>query len=140
MDNHKNVAFAKARRLNLLKNGYKELKTIDELKEEPKGLITYIDVEGNYYKGGFLKRITDDNIIITDMNKTHKVPIENLKRFYVRSPLRLLNRKPLKTNFRVKIGGVTIYYARDNLDKTRFKQTLRYKKLKDWYEKYGIKE
>lgn len=41
--------------------------------------------------------------------------------------------KQKKTNFPVKLGGVTIFYAQNNYDVKRFMCTDRYVNLLNWY-------
>jgi|WetSurMetagenome_2_1015567.scaffolds.fasta_scaffold1316527_1 hypothetical protein len=131
-----NKAFHEARQKNLLKNGYKKINTKDELLEEEKGLITFIDKNNNFHKGGFITKISKDNLTWSNLKTQNKIPFEDIKIMYVRSPLRLLNRTKKVTQYHAKIGGVIIYYAQDNFDLLRFKETNRYKKLLEWYNKY----
>uniref|UniRef100_A0A6G6AA77 Uncharacterized protein n=1 Tax=Borely moumouvirus TaxID=2712067 RepID=A0A6G6AA77_9VIRU len=51
----------------------------------------------------------------------------------------LVKAKQSKTNFPIKIGKVIVYYASDNFDVKRFKNTKKYTTMCKWYEIFGEK-
>lgn len=40
------------------------------------------------------------------------------------------------TKFPVRIGDTVVYYAKDNFDRMRFKNTNKYSKYLAWYENF----
>jgi hypothetical protein len=134
--NKKNRALLKAKIARLTRDGYDLSLNKEELEKRPFGLITYIDKDDKYEKGGFLKEIKEDSFVWHNYDPEvpdQEIKFEDVKQIYTRSPLRLLNRSTKKTNYPVKLGGVTIFYAKDNFDLLRFKNTDRYQQIKKWY-------
>lgn len=137
-----NKAIVKAKIQTLLDNGYEKIHTKEELLEYPKGsLVNYITKTGLFKKGGFIKSIEDEYVDLDNINLMDKdsisVQFKKIRTMYVGNPLKLMNRTKTETNFPVKIGNEIIYYAKDNFDKRRFKNTDRYKLMKKWYGIYG---
>lgn len=140
MDKKKNndTALIMARINTLLKNGRKKIKTKEELKTCKRGsLVSYLTNSGVYKEGGYLEKIKDNYFIITKIDDTkYKIYFDKISYMFVGSPIRKLNRTNIRTNYPVKIGNKTIYYAKDNFDKERFMCTDRYNLMKKWYDKY----
>jgi|WetSurMetagenome_2_1015567.scaffolds.fasta_scaffold38657_3 hypothetical protein len=140
INNNKGVFKAKIN--TLLKNGRKKITTRDQLLIYPLGsLVSYVTTDGLYRSGGFLRAIKKKYFALQGGTPAKPisfcVQFQNIKAMYVGTPVRLLNRTPRVTNYKVKIGKTTVYYAKDNFDKTRFMNTKRYKDMKNWYDIYG---
>jgi len=138
-----NKALFDAKIESMLENGRKEIHTRDELLLYPLGsLVSYVTVEGLYRSGGFLRAIKDVYFALGGGTFNHPVSFcvqfENVQAMYVGPPIFNTNRKGQKTNFKVKIGKKVVYYAKDNYDRRRFKNTQRYKRMKSIYDIYGL--
>lgn len=115
----------------LIKSGRNVIKTKEELKKFPLGtLVSYITKEGLYRSGGFLRSIKNKYFALQGGNVANPIsfPVQfsNIKKMYVGSPIKNVNRTVKKTNFPVMIGKTIVYYAKSNYDIKRFKATKKY--------------
>ncbi len=132
----KNKALENAKETYLKNNGFEEIE-VDDI-DNNMGHIAFMKVNNEFCTGGYYIKSDNNNIFWKIGETEYKTPFSDIKRLFTRSPLRLLNRKRGETNFPVKLGGITIFHAKDNFDKTRFKETKRYKRLREWYQKNKI--
>ena len=122
---------------SMLKNGRVRVQTKKELSKHPLGsLVSYLTKDGKYRSGGFLRSIQKDYFALQGGISSNPISFcvrfDNIRMMYVGSPVQLTNRKLTKTNFPVKINGKIVYYAKDNYDVNRFKNTQRYKRMKQY--------
>lgn len=133
-----NKGLLRARKKRLISNGYVLSRNRNELIEQMKGFICYFDNDDKYESGGFLREIKENSFTWSnkyDDDVVKEVPFDKVKEIYTKMPLYLLNRSlTKKTNFVATISGIPIYYAQDNFDLARFKNTDRYIELKKWYK------
>lgn len=146
---NENKALLKAKIKSLLKKGRAQIETKAQLEEFPRGsLVSYMTKEGKYVPGGFLKTIKDEYFALQGGTTSHPisfpVKFKNIKFMWVGNPFKTvkdevsLTTDKAETNFPVKLGEQTIYYAKNNFDRERFKETEKYKRMKAWYKKYGL--
>ena len=133
----------------MIENGRVEITTKEELEEYDIGsLISYVNNNGTFKLGGFITKFSDEYFIyITpDLSQKYRVRYKNIQKIWVGDPFKCTNdivsivkTKQKKTNFPVRIGNVTVYYAQKKFDADRFKCTDKYEQYVKWY-KYFIDE
>lgn len=140
----------------LLAKGAKEItkpkfEDIEKMKNELGGrlLISYILLDGTYRSGGFLTANSNYYFVILGGQTTNRISFSvqyaNVKAVYVRKVNKRSDNKPIKpvatqhdkTRFPVKVGNIVVYYAKDNFDRTRFKNTHKYANMLK-YEKKNL--
>jgi hypothetical protein len=145
---NKNKALVEAKIKSMIKNGRKEITTINELKNFLIGsLISYMNKFGIYKSGGFLWKITDDNFIYLNLetNQKFRVKMKNVDKIWVGNVYDVKNdivsliqtTTKTKNSKPVKIGDVIVYHAKDNYDYERYICTQKYKLMKKWYETFN---
>ena len=112
----------------------------DEMKDQPIGsLISYMDKNDKFNKGGVMDKIKEKSIKIND----DYILIKDIKKAWVGYPANLrgdiisyVTDKKGLTLFPVEIGKKVVYYAKDNFDRIRFTNTDKYDVLLNWYNTY----
>lgn len=133
-----------------IENGRKEITTKEELDEFSIGsLISYINKNGIYKAGGFLLKIKNDYFIYMNPHddKKFRVQFVNVNKMWVGSPydskndiVSIRQTEQPETNFPVKIGNITVFYAQSTYDQKRFNCTKKGKLMYKWYELFGLKQ
>ena len=139
----KNKDILKTKLDKLIENGRKEITSKEELEKFRIGsLISYMNINDNFKKGGFIIKFADEYFIyITpDFLTKYRVRYKNIKKMWVGDPFKVRNdvvsivkTKQKKTNFPVQVGGITVYYAAKTFDKQRFMNTDKYNTMISWY-------
>jgi hypothetical protein len=108
-----------------------EEEMIKELQNFPKRVhICYLTKDNMYRCGGFQRKIVDKEkekyfvLFVPDKRLSFLVQFKNVKTLYVKA----IQRKGAKieptdkpeTKFPVKLGEITVYYAKDACDRRRF--------------------
>ena len=145
---NKNKALIEAKIKLLMKNGRKQVTTIDKIKKFPIGsLISYMNKNGIFKSGGFLWKVCDDNFIylVLDSNKKFRVRMKNVDKVWIGSVydvendlVSLIPTNKKKTSKPVIIGDVIVYYAKDTYDYNRFVCTNKYKMMEKWFNVFAI--
>jgi len=109
--------------------------------------ISYITKDGQYRSGGFLTGISEYYFVVLGGQINNKISFSvqysNVKELYAKqiqshqstTPIKPIKTKKPKTKFPVKINNIVVYYAKDNYDRRRFKQTNKYKRMIKYIEK-----
>ncbi|AUV57991.1 hypothetical protein [Bandra megavirus] len=146
---YKNKAVFAVKISNLIEHGRIEITTKKELDKYSIGsLISYINIRDEFKQGGFVIKITKEYFIYLapDFETKYRIKFENIKKMWVGDVYKVKNdlvslvkTKQNKTNFPIKIGDIIVYYASDNFDVKRFKNTKKYVTMCKWYEMFGKK-
>jgi hypothetical protein len=146
---NKNKAYLKAKINSLIKKGRKIVKNRSELKKCPLGsIVSYMDTQNIFHMGGFLDSIhkkyftlrcdlTDDTDIETIMFDDIDIMYVGIVNKTKNDVISIVQHDKKKTKYPVKINDIVVYYANDSVDKDRFMNTEKYKRMVDWYEIYG---
>nr|AEX63348.1 hypothetical protein mv_R1146 [Moumouvirus Monve] len=134
---------------NLIEHGRVEITTKKELEQYDIGsLISYLNTKDEFKQGGYVTKITKEYFIYLtpDFETKYRVRFENIKKMWVGDVYKvkndlvsLIKAPQKKTNFPVEVGNIVIYYASDNFDSKRFKNTKKYATMCKWYEIFGVK-
>nr|AEX62210.1 hypothetical protein mv_R5 [Moumouvirus Monve] len=143
----KNKAVLAVKISNLIDHGRVEITTKKELEKYSIGsLISYINIRDEFKQGGFVTKITNEYFVYLtpDFETKYRIKFENIKKMWVGDVYKvnndlvsLIKAKQSKTNFPIKIGKIIVYYASDNFDVKRFKNTKKYTTMCKWYEIFG---
>jgi len=121
--------------------------------------ICYLTVDGKYRCGGFLLKTQGEEkkspiyhadgkpyivLIVPDKRLKFPVQLHNIKTLYVKERkgeeiTELVPTQQPQTRFPVQVGGVIVYYAKDNYKKRRFMETQRYKKMVEFAKSNGMR-
>lgn len=130
--------------VQMLDNGRKEISSNSQLKKYDKGsLISYLNKNNEFKLGGFLLEVTDDYFIYlaTDFVTKFRARFKNIQKMWVgdvystyNDIVSLVKAKNKKTNFPVTVNNIVVYYAKNNFNVVRFKNTSKYKNMVKWVE------
>ena len=131
----------------MLENGRKEITTKEELEKYPIGsLISYMNKNNEFKQAGFIYKFSDEYFIYlaSDFTTKYRVRYKNVQKMWVGDVysvtsdlVSLVKADNKKTNFPVKINNIIVYYAKNNFDVVRFKNTGKYKNMIKWVEIFG---
>lgn len=142
-----NKALLEAKVKTMIKNGRKEITSIDELKKFPLGsMISYINKKGKFKSGGFLWKINDEYFIylILQTNQKIRVRIKYVEKIWIgnvfttkNDVVSLIKYSGTKTTRPVIVNNIAVYYAKDSHDYNRYICTNKYKLMKVWSDVFG---
>lgn len=133
----------------LINGGRVIIKGYNEFKDWKNGsLVSYYLIKGGFRIGGFKTNCNENEFECICLSKsgliTFKVKWENVSYLIVGDPYKckrdivsFLPPSEKISNFPVKIDGKVVYYAKDNTDVARFKNTQKYKNLMWWYNTFN---
>lgn len=136
---NKSKVYLKTKIQQLKEYGREELEP-EQIKDYPIGsLISYLDNNNKFYRGGVIDKIKDDKIKIND----EYINLDKIKTAWVGYPANLrgdmisyVEDKKNKTKYPVMIGDKAIYYAKDKFDNMRFCNTDKFEMINAWHQAY----
>ncbi|AQN67877.1 hypothetical protein [Saudi moumouvirus] len=136
-----------AKILGFIESGRKEITTKSQLEKYAIGsLISYTNNNNVFRLGGFLVKFADEYFIyITpDFETKYRVRYQNVKKMWVGDVYKtkndlvsLIKASQEPTKYKVEIGNITVYYAKNSFDARRFKSTEKYKRMMTWYNYFN---
>ena len=144
-----NNAVIAAKIETMIEHGRIEVTTKKQLEKYPIGsLISYMNKNNEFKQGGFITKFSDEYFIyITpDFKTRYRVRYKNILKMWVGDVytvtgdiISLAESTNEPTNFKVKIGNIVVYYAKDAFDAKRFSNTKKYKTMKAWFDFFNKK-
>jgi hypothetical protein len=132
---------------DMLLNGRKEITTIDQLNKYPCGsLISYMNSDGIFRKGGFLLDIQDNSFsfLTSDFERRYRINMNKVSKIWIGSVYKVKNdvvsivpTTKQKTSFPVKVGNIIVFYGQDNYAVKRYTHSAKFQTVLKWFNRFG---
>lgn len=142
-----NNAIQAAKIETMIEHGRVEITTKKQLEKFKLGsLISYLNKNNEFKSGGFITKFSDEYFIyITpDFSTKYRVRYKNILKMWVGDVFKvtgdiisLAESTSTPTNFKVMVGDIIVYYAKDSFDAKRFSNTNKFKTMKKWYDYFN---